>query len=116
MHSLNLQKNYLKFPTLPVVNKHLSIYIYFACLFVSLCLINIKTAEPIGPKFCLGPSMTTGKVLNEYKIKILKIHEIFYKIRELFACFCCTIQCKQRENVDNGNKSEYIFIFIYTAC
>ena len=26
--------------------------------------INIKTAEPIGPKFCAGPCMTPGKVFG----------------------------------------------------
>ena len=41
------------------------IYINLACLSVSsVCLypINVKTAEPIGPKFCVGPHVTPGKV------------------------------------------------------
>ena len=31
---------------------------FFVCLYP----INIKTAEPIGPKFCVGPHMTSGEV------------------------------------------------------
>ena len=29
---------------------------------VCLCPINVITVDPIGPKFCLGPYMTSGKV------------------------------------------------------
>ena len=32
------------------------------CLSVRLYPINVKTAEPVGPKFCVEPQMTTGKV------------------------------------------------------
>ena len=44
-------------------NKHADfyIYIYFACLSVSLFVSN-ETAKPIEPKFCARPHMTTGKV------------------------------------------------------
>ena len=31
-------------------------------LFVRLYAINVKTAEPIGSEFCVGPHMTPGKV------------------------------------------------------
>ena len=31
-------------------------------LFVCLYPVNVKTAEPIGPKFFVGHHMTTGKV------------------------------------------------------
>ena len=50
---------------------HVSTYIaklqsLFGCLFgcLSVCLypINVKTAEPIGPKFFVGHHVTTGKV------------------------------------------------------
>ena len=49
---------------------HISIYINLACLsvrvfvylFVFLYPINVKTAEPIGPKFFVGHHVTTGKV------------------------------------------------------
>ena len=45
-----------------------NLYINLAGLFVcqSVCLypINVKTTKPIGPKFCLGPRMTPGKVFG----------------------------------------------------
>ena len=43
---------------------YLYIYVYTLLVWVSVCLypINVKTAEPIRPKFCVGPRMTTGKV------------------------------------------------------
>ena len=36
--------------------------INLACLSVCLYSINVKTAEPIGPKFFVGHNVTTGKV------------------------------------------------------
>ena len=59
------------------------------CLFVCLYPINVKTAEPIGPKFFAGSRVTPGKVygwsnfLKTLFLKILKIRGIFYKIREI---------------------------------
>ena len=41
------------------------------CLFAHFYLINVKTAEPIGPKFCLGPRMTSRKVYGCSKLKNL---------------------------------------------
>ena len=38
------------------------LYINLACLFVCLYPINVKTAEPIGPKFVVGPQGAPGKV------------------------------------------------------
>ena len=39
------------------------VYIYFACwgLSVRLYLINVKTAEPIGPKFGVEPLLALGR-------------------------------------------------------
>ena len=34
----------------------------FVCLFVCLYPINVKTAEPIETKFCVGPNVTPAKV------------------------------------------------------
>ena len=36
--------------------------VYILCLSVCLYPINVKTAEPIGPEFCVVPYLTTGKV------------------------------------------------------
>ena len=60
------------------------------CLFVCLYPINVKMAEPIGPKFFVGSRVTPGKVYGwsnfqkfaSIKIRFLKI----LKIREIF-CF-----------------------------
>ena len=48
------------------------IYIYILCLSVGLLYpINLKTAEPIGLKFCVGPYKTPEKVYGCSKLKRL---------------------------------------------
>ena len=37
--------------------------------FVCLYPINVKTNEPIRPKFCVGPHMTPGKVYGISKLE-----------------------------------------------
>ena len=49
----------LKFPS--IYKFGLSVCL-FVCLSVSLYPINVKTAEPIGPKFFVGDLGTPGKV------------------------------------------------------
>ena len=82
----------------------------FVCLSVCLYPINVKTAEPIGPKFFVGHHVTTGKVYDEWskfqifvsiKIrsslnfwKFWKSTKFFVKIRELFL-FCFTMYPKR---------------------
>ena len=41
------------------------------CLSMFVCLYptNVKTAEPIGPKFCVGPHLTPGKVYGCSKLQ-----------------------------------------------
>ena len=57
----NLPSNRLRGWTLLILK---SIYKFGlpVCLFVCLYPINVKTAEPIGPKFVVGHHVTTGKV------------------------------------------------------
>ena len=74
----------------------------FVCLFVCLYPINVKTAEPIRPKFFVGHHMIPGKVYgwsNFQKfasikirfLKILKIHEFFFENpRNFFVCYLFT--------------------------
>ena len=90
---------------------YLSIYKFglSVCLFVclSVCLYpkNVKTAEPIGPKFFVGHLGTPGKIYEWSKFQIfvsIKIRSslnlwkfwksttFFVKIRELFL-FCFTM-------------------------
>ena len=43
--------------------------IYLACLSVCLYPINVKTPEPIGPKFFVGHHMTTRRFTNDKGFK-----------------------------------------------
>ena len=58
--------------------------VYILCLSVCLYPINVKTAEPIGPKFFVGPCMTPGK-----------IHDIFFLNPPNFL-FCFVLPCSKR--------------------
>ena len=99
-------------PSSPI---HTSIYKFglsvclFVCLSVCLYPINVKTAEPIGPKFFVGHHVTTGKVYESSKFQIFvsikirsslnfwkfwKSTKFFVKIRELFL-FCFTMYTKR---------------------
>jgi len=53
------------------------IQIWPVCLFVCLYPIKVKTAEPIGPTFFVGPHVTPGKVMNDQKFKNLHL-KVFY--------------------------------------
>ena len=53
-----------------------------ACLFESN---NVKTHEPIGPKFCVGPHLTPGRVINNQNLKKFASNKIgFLKILIFF--------------------------------
>ena len=43
-------------------NLYINLACLSVCLFVCLYPINVKTAEPIRPKFFVGHHVTTGKV------------------------------------------------------
>ena len=91
-----------------VMGSFISIYKFglsvclFVCLFGCLYPINVKTAEPIWPKFFLRSRATPGKVYgwsNFQKfasikirfLKILKIHEFFFENpRNFFFCYLLT--------------------------
>ena len=67
------------------------------CLFGSFYPINVKTAEPIGPKFCEGPQ---GRFIDAQNYKslypkafdyceILKLREkIWLNLRAFCCCYC----------------------------
>ena len=72
----------------------------FVCLLVCLYPINVKTAEPIWPKFFEGSRVTPGKVYgwsNFQKfasikirfLKILKIHKVFFENPRNFLFLLC---------------------------
>ena len=52
-------------------------FIYVQCIFFeclsSVCFypINVRTAEPISPKFCVATHKTTGKIYGPLKLKFL---------------------------------------------
>ena len=87
----------------------INLYINLACLSVCLYPINVKTAEPIGPKFFVGPHGAPGKVYKWSKFQIFvsikirssvnfwkfwKSRKFFVKICELFL-FCFTMYTKR---------------------
>ena len=90
---------------------HLSINLACLSVCLSVCLypINVKTAEPIGPKFFVGHLGIPGKVYEWSKFQIFvsikirsslnfrkfwKSAKFFVKIRELFL-FCFTMYTKR---------------------
>ena len=69
--------------------------IYFACLSVCLCPINVKTAETIRPKFSVGPYMPPVMIKIS---KFLKIQHIFL----ITSAFVFVLQCLQRKKFTTG--------------
>jgi len=55
----------------------------FGCLSVSLCPLNVKTAEPIRPKFCMGPHVAPGKVYGPSDFKYVILKYIYFKLFNL---------------------------------
>ena len=108
---VNSFKNWLLF-TIKVQLAHFivkenNLFINLACLSVclSVCLypINVKTAEPIEPKFFVGHHVTTGKVYEWSKISNICLHKnsIFISIYKfgLSAClFVCLFVSNKRQN------------------
>ena len=106
-HAFLLKRKKIANPTMPVKGNLVNLYInlaclsgcLFVCLFVCLYPINVKMAEPIGPKFCVGHHVIPGKVYgwsNFQKfasikirfLKILKIDEFFFENpRNFFLLF-----------------------------
>ena len=94
--------------TLFIFEKKRYIYlsIHLVCMFL-LIQKNVKTAEPIGPKFCVGPHVTPGKGYEWSKFQkfvfksffcfeILKMREK-NEIRKLccFVLYCTKRRCLQ---------------------
>ena len=92
----------------PIYKFGLSVLV-FVCLSDCLYPINVKTAEPIGPKFFVGHLGTPRKVYEKSKFQIFvsikkrsslnfwkfwKSAKFFVKIHELFL-FCFTMYTKR---------------------
>ena len=56
-------------------------------MLVCLYPTNVKTAEPIGPKFCVGPHMTPGKVYKLSKFKKFASNKIRFLINSNHGIF-----------------------------
>ena len=78
------------------------LYIDLACLSLSLsvCLypINVKTAEPIRPKCCMGPHVTSRKNLYLKVSHFWKILKMCEKISWNPQTFCFCFILLQRED------------------
>ena len=98
------------------------------CLFVRLEPMNVKTAEPIGPKFCVGPHVASGNVYEwsrfqkfvSNKIRFLsnfEIHEIFlWNPRSFLFCFTMSTKCSQLKYKMGAKPSQYIYIYCLSVC
>ena len=88
--------------------------------------INVKTSEPIGPKFCVGPYMNPGKVYGWSKLKKLasnkirfllnfEIHDLFSKISELlkklYTKRTCSIEIEDGREAPWKPSSLYFRLF-----
>ena len=85
-----------------------SIYKFGLSVCLSVCLypINVKTAEPIGPKFFVGHLGTPGNVYESSKFQIfvsIKIRSSinFLKFWKSANYFYFVLRCTQREHVQN---------------
>ena len=125
--------------SLKTKNKHIKLnckhtqnienYIYYAsvsgCLFFCLCPINVKTAEPIGPKFCVGTHVTPKKVYEWSKcenIFFLKFFVVYIQTKKpgictYFACLfiCCLYPVNVKNDWTYHNLSDQIFLRDFTC-
>ena len=102
----------------------------FVCFFVWLFSINVKTAEQIGSKFCVGPHVTPGKVYGWWKFQNLgsirfwfsinfEITRIFFQIRELYCFYCFTVYTKRKCSqlkLKMGAKRPEFLVYIELIC
>ena len=72
------------------------------CLSGCLYPINVKTAKPIGLKFCVGPHLTLGKVYEWSKFQKFVFKSFFY--------FCKIL--KMREKILWNPQTFFLFLFL----
>ena len=99
--------------------------IYNLCLsgWVSVCLcpINVKIAEPIGPKFYLTPHITPGKVYEWAKFQKLVSNKIRFSLnvenpRHFLFCFTRYTQRKINNWNRRSARRALKALFIFTLC
>ena len=79
----------------------LNLNMHFACLSVHLYPINVKTAEPIGPEFFVGPRLTLGEGLwmIEFSIDIFMSETRVYNNQN--TRLCTQHKCMQEANLSS---------------
>ena len=81
---------------------------------MSVCFfpINVKTVEPIGSKFCVGPNMTPGKLCGSSKfqkqvsnkirfLSNLKIHEFYFIKSANFSLLYYNVYIEKMFTIEN---------------
>ena len=82
----------------------LHLYINLACLSVCcLCPINVKTAEPIRPKFCMEPHVAPRKVFGQSDFTYVILKFVYLK---LFR-FVKFLKCAKKILMKSANKKNY---------
>jgi len=78
-------------------------------LYRSVCLypINVKTAEPIGPKFCVGPHVTPGKVYEWSNPQTFFVVVLYCTTRR-----CSEINRQLKVKIEDGREAPYNPSFI----
>ena len=101
--------------------------IYILCLSVCLYPINVKTAVPIGPKFCVEPHVTPGNVYEWSKFKsyasikirfslnfwkFWKSTKVFNEIRKLFFVLFYNVHKKNMFTIkiEDGREAPLILV------
>ena len=88
------------------------IYIYLACLFVCMFVCtpkSVKKAEPIWPKFCVGPYVAQVRFMNDQNFKNLPPTKFDFKnprnfFRKSANFFCFVLQSTHRDHLHTWNR------------
>ena len=69
---------------------------------VRLYPINVKTAEPIGPTFCVGPHMTPGKVYG-----CSELQKVLFNFFVLSKRKCWKIEHIFKVEIEDGHEASW---------
>ena len=96
-------------------------YTLVGCLYP----INVKTAEPIGPKFWLDIAWPQGRFMDDIVFKYLPLTKFdfwkfwkstnFYKIPKILCFFCFTVYTKRKLfTIEKKMGAKYLKSLVYT--
>ena len=101
--------------TIIVCSSHqrlIMVSIYKYSLSVCLYPINVKTAEPIRPKFCVGPQLAPGKVYQLSKFLKFAIKSFYILYNVVYFCFilfkerrCSQIKPQLKVEIEDGREA-----------